>query len=127
MPWHTLRRGGRDTPSPIVFGNHILVCDMSGIATCYDAKSGKALWSERLPGAYSASPIAAGGLAYFLNEAGKTVVIEPGPALKIVAENDLPAARSEIFRASITPLRGQLLVRSTSVLYCVGPGGRSSR
>ena len=61
----------------------------------------------------------AGGLVYFVNENGKTVVIEPGPALKIVAENDLPAAADEIFRASLTPDNGRLLIRSTSVLYCV--------
>ena len=120
MPWHTLRRGGRDTPSPIAIGNYVIVCDMSGIAACYDARDGRILWTERLPGKYSGSPIAAGGLVYFLNEAGKTIVIEPGPALKIVAENDLPAARDEIFRASLTPSGGQWFVRSTTVLYCVG-------
>ena len=127
MPWHTRRTGGRDCPSPIAIGNYILVCDMAGIAACYDAKNGRVLWSERLPGKYSASPIAAGGNAYLLNESGKTLVLEPGPTLKIVAESDLPAGRSEIFRASLTPCRGQLFARSTSVLYCIGPGGRSSR
>jgi hypothetical protein len=66
------------------------------------------------------SPIAAGGQAFFLNEAGRTVVIEPGPALNIVAENALPASRDEIFRASLTPLDGQWFIRSTTTLYCVG-------
>ncbi len=47
-------------------------------------------------------------------------MIEPGPALKIVAENDLPAGRDEIFRASLTPSAGQWFARSTSVLYCIG-------
>ena len=119
MAWHTPRKGGRDCPSPIVVGNFIIVCDMSGIATCYGAEDGRIHWKERIPGKYSASPIAAGGLVYFVNENGKTVVIEPGPALKVVAENDLPAAADEIFRASLTPDNGRLLIRSTSVLYCV--------
>jgi hypothetical protein len=37
-----------------------------------------------------------------------------------VAENNLPAGKDEIFRASLAPLGGQLFIRSTSVLYCVG-------
>jgi len=120
MAWHTPRNGGRDCPSPIALGKFIIVCDMGGVATCYDAADGHIYWKERLPGKYSGSPIAAGGLVYLLNEAGKTVVIEPGESLKIVAENDLPAGKDEIFRASPTPLGGQLFLRSTTVLYCVG-------
>lgn len=120
MAWHTPRKGGRDCPSPIVGGNFIIVCDMAGIATCYDAVDGHIYWKERLTGKFSGSPIAASGLVYFVNEAGKTIVIDPGPALKIVAENDLPAEASEIFRASPTPCQGQIFIRSTSVLYCIG-------
>jgi outer membrane protein assembly factor BamB len=120
MAWHTPRRGGRDCPSPIAVGKFVIVCDMGGVATCYDAADGHIYWKERLPGKYSGSPIAANGLVYLTNEDGKTVVIEPGESLKIVAENELPASRSEIFRASPTPLGGQLFLRSTNVLYCIG-------
>ena len=51
--------------------------NMGGIGTCYDAKTGKELWQERLGGNYAASPVVAGGLVYIQNEAGQTVVIEP--------------------------------------------------
>ena len=40
MPWHTPRKGGRDSPSPIVVGKYVIVCDMGGIVTCYDAADG---------------------------------------------------------------------------------------
>jgi outer membrane protein assembly factor BamB len=93
---------------------------MDGTATCYSAKDGHIYWKERLEGKYSGSPIAAGGLIYFLNEEGKTTVIKPGPKLEVVAENQLPATKDEIFRASLTPLNGQLFARSTTVLYCIG-------
>ncbi len=111
---------GRDCPSPIVVGNFIIVCNMAGIATCYDAIDGHVYWTERISGAYSASPIAANGLVYFINEEGVTRVIEPGPTLKVVAENALPASGDEIFRASISPANGKLFIRSTTVLYCIG-------
>ena len=66
---------------------------LSGIATCYDAKTGKEHWKERLGGQFSSSPIAIGGLVFYQSEAGETVVIEPGPALRIVARNSLGAER----------------------------------
>ena len=120
MAWHTPRQGGRDCPSPIVVGEFIIVCDMSGIATCYDAADGHVYWKNRLNGKFSGSPIAAGGLVYLLNEAGKTVVIKPGPTFEVVAENELSAGKEEIFRASPAPCNGQIFLRSTSVLYCIG-------
>jgi outer membrane protein assembly factor BamB len=120
MPWHTPRKSGRDCSSPIVIGNYIIVTSLDGIATCYDSADGHVYWKERIAGKFSASPIAANGLAYYLNENGKTFVIEPGDALKIVAENDITGAKDEIFRSSLTPSLGQLFVRSTTVLYCVG-------
>jgi len=93
---------------------------MDGVATCYDATDGKQLWVERLGGNFTSSPIAANGLAYHQSDEGETVVIKPGPKLDIVARNTLPAAKDEIFRASLTPSRGQMFSRSTKVLYCLG-------
>jgi outer membrane protein assembly factor BamB len=120
MAWHTPRKGGRDCPSPIVVGKFAIVFDMKGVATCYDTVDGHEYWKERIGGNFSASPIAAEGLAYFVSEDGRTVVIKPGEKLEIVAENKLPCGDEEIFRASPTPSNGQLLIRSTQVLYAIG-------
>ncbi|MBM3996110.1 MAG: hypothetical protein FJ303_18465 [Planctomycetes bacterium] len=120
VQWHTPRKGGRDQPSPIVMGKFLLTADMTGIATCYDADNGKVIWKDRLPdGQYTASPFAAGGLVYFINEAGKTIVVEPGPKLKVVATNVLNT-KGEIFRASLTPAHGRIYARSQTHLYCIG-------
>ena len=48
MAWHTPRSGGRDCPSPIVVGQFIIVCDMAGIVTCYDAADGH-IWPVTQP------------------------------------------------------------------------------
>ncbi|HMC11241.1 MAG TPA: PQQ-binding-like beta-propeller repeat protein [Pirellulaceae bacterium] len=120
MIWHTPRRGARDTPSAIVVGDYIIATDMEGVFTCYSAKDGHIYWKDRIEAKYSGSPMAANGLVYFLNEDGKTIVIKPGPALEVVAENPLMAGKDEIFRASLTPCDGQFFARSTTVLYCIG-------
>ena len=119
--WRTVRRGTRDLPSPIVVGDHLcVVSHRPGIVTCYDVKTGKELDKKRLDGNVSASPIAAGGLIYVPNESGEVFVIRPGNELEIVARNVAGDHGDEIFRASITPCGGQLLIRSDKVLYCVG-------
>ncbi len=120
MAWHTARKNGRDQPSPILIGDYLLVTSMGGIATTYEAGTGKVIWTgERLKGAFSSSPIGAGGLAYFQNEAGETSVIEPGKALKVAATNNL-GTTGEVFRASLTPCDGKLYTRSDKALYCIG-------
>ena len=120
MAWHTPRKGGRDIPSPIVIGEYVIVVDMKGVATCYNSVSGEQLWKERIGANFSSSPIAAGGLAYFQDEAGATVVIKPGPKLDVVAQNTVGGGSDELFRASLTPCAGQIYSRSDKVLYCVG-------
>jgi outer membrane protein assembly factor BamB len=107
-----------------VVGDYVIVSTLSGIATCYDAKSGKEYWKERLGGQFSSSPIAIGSLAYYQNEAGETVVIEPGPTLRVIARNSLGAGPGEIFRASLTPLGGRIYSRSDTCLYCIGGKAR---
>lgn len=120
MAWHTPRKAGRDLPSPIVIGKHVMVVSLAGMAVCYDAENGHSLWQERLGGNFSASPIAAAGLAYFLSEDGSVVVVEPGPRLKQIARNQIAVEGDEVFRASLAPCEGQLFLRSDRALYCIG-------
>jgi outer membrane protein assembly factor BamB len=118
--WRTPRMGGRDLPSPIVVGNFLLIARLRpGVVTCYDVTSGTEVWTERMEGGFSSSPIVAGGLVYATNESGTTYVIKPGPKPDVVATNFLGQGDEEIFRASPTPFDGHLLIRSDRVLYCV--------
>ena len=92
---------------------------MKGIATCYDCQTGKELWKERICDAIASSPIAAGGLAYFLDQQGNTVVLKPGPKLDVVARNTLGNSGGEMFRASLTPVGDKFIARSNTALYCI--------
>lgn len=118
--WHTPRKTRRDQPSPIVVGSYLLVADMDGITTCYNSGSGKVLWKERLRGReFTASPFAANGLVYFMDDLGETTVIEPGPTLKVIAENSVGGTKTDYFRASPAPAAGQIFIRSRTHLYCI--------
>ncbi|MDA1018559.1 MAG: PQQ-binding-like beta-propeller repeat protein [Planctomycetota bacterium] len=119
--WRTPRKAGRDLPSPIVVGKYLLVVSRQpGLATCYDAATGKELDKIRLEGTFSASPISANGLVYIPSEAGDVYVLKPGKKLELIETNRLSVGEDEIFRSSITPNRSELLIRSDRVLYCVG-------
>ncbi len=118
--WNTKRRAGRDLPSPVVIGDYVLGCSMAGVLVCYRATDGEELWKERIGPKFSASPLVAEGHAYFQNEEGGTVVIEPGPELKIVAESKLDSESDELFRSQIVPSQGKLFIRSNKFLYCIG-------
>jgi outer membrane protein assembly factor BamB len=89
-----------------------LVSDQ-GIASCLDARSGKVHWQKRVGGAYSASPILAGGKVYFLDEDGTTTVVEATRQFKQVARNAL----GEKALASPAAADGALFVRTEHHLY----------
>jgi outer membrane protein assembly factor BamB len=121
MAWHTPRKGGRDLPSPVLVDECLVVINMGGIVTGYEAHEGEELWKERLGGTYSSSPVAAAGLVYALAENGEVNVIRPGNKFELVARNRLGESNDEVFRSSIAISDGQLLIRSDRRLYCVGP------
>ena len=120
MEWHTDRRGGRDLPSPVLVDDCLVVVNMTGIVTGYDAKTGRELWKERLGGNYSGSPVVAGGLVYLLAENGDVNVIDAGERFELIARNSIAQNSDEVFRSSIAISDGQLLIRSDQRLYCVG-------
>ena len=123
MAWHTKRRGGRDLPSPVVVDGYLFVVSMSGTATCYDAKSGKVHWEEKLgvKGEFASAPLVVKGHIFIQNVyGGGTLVIKPANKLEIVSNNSVGAEMSEIFRATLAPIKGQIFARSLSTLYCIG-------
>jgi len=122
MVWHAARKGGRDLPSPVVVDDYLFVVSMSGMASCYDAVTGKVYWTESLGkgNQFAAAPLVANGLIYIQTvEKGTTYVIKPGKKLQIVSVNDLGGSEDEIFRATLAPIQGRIFARSQSRVYCI--------
>lgn len=110
-----LRRGAPLNPSPLLVGDELYLVSDQGLASCVDARTGKVHWQERLPGAYSASPLYANGLIYFLNETGQATVIRAARTFEIVARNKI----NERSLASFAAAEGQLLLRGEDALYSI--------
>jgi outer membrane protein assembly factor BamB len=109
----TLKRSVPLTPSPLLVGEELYLVSDNGIASCLDAKSGKAHWQQRLGGNHSASPIFADGRIYFLSEEGESIVIEPGKTFKKLASNQLNGHTL----SSMAVSDKAIFVRSASHLY----------
>jgi outer membrane protein assembly factor BamB len=105
-----------DTPCPVIAGDALFFVADNGMAQCVSAATGEKRWKERLPGDYKASPIAADGRIYFLNEAGLCTVVEAGSVFVKLAENKL----DEPTIASPAVSGGRIYLRGQKNLYCIG-------
>lgn len=100
-------------PSPVVVGNEIYYVTDQGVATCANAQNGEVIWTHRLGGNYSASPLAAAGRIYFSSREGDTTVIQPGKEYTELAINKLEGQHM----ASPAVLEDALLLRTSTHLY----------
>jgi outer membrane protein assembly factor BamB len=112
------KQAGPYNPSPIVYGDYLYVLYDRGLLGCFDVRTGKEMYKERIgPGAtaFTASPWATGGKLFCLSEDGDTFVIEAGAKFKRVGKNSL----GEMCMATPALAQGNLLIRTQSKLYCL--------
>jgi outer membrane protein assembly factor BamB len=112
----TANKGVPSRPSLLLHAGLLYMISDQGIATCVEAATGKVVWSERLDGEFSASPVLAGGHIYCCNQIGKTFVLAPGRTFTVVAENRLDSG----FMASPAVVGANLYVRTKTHLYGLG-------
>src|SRR4029079_7204159 len=113
--WRDIK-GASYVPSPIAQDHHFFIVSDNGIATCFEAKTGKKAWKERLGRRHSASAVEAGGNVYFLDDDGTTWVVKGDDEYERVAENALGEAAC----ASPAVSRGQIFIRTVGHLWCIG-------
>jgi outer membrane protein assembly factor BamB len=116
VAWRT-KRGVTYVPSPLYHDGRLYVVNDGGVATCFDANTGKEVWTERLEGGdVTSSPVLVGDKLYVTNEAGRTYILKAGPKFEQVAANDV----GEKVLATPAIVGGRIYLRTTSNLYCIG-------
>jgi outer membrane protein assembly factor BamB len=115
------KRGVPKKPSLTIVGDLLFGIDDAGIATCWEAKTGEVLWSERIGGNYSAAPLAAEGRVYFSSEEGRTTVVAAARAFTKLAVNQL----EDGFMASPAVSDRALVLRTRTHLYRIEEGSRA--
>ncbi len=117
IAWSKMR-GGPYMPTPICYHGYLYCCVNAGILACYEARTGKLMYRERLGGTngYTASPVAADGRLYFTGEDGKVQVVQAGPAYKLLTVSDL----GEMCLATPAICDGRIIYRTEKHVVGIG-------
>jgi outer membrane protein assembly factor BamB len=118
-----VKRVSADVPTPAFYeGDFFVLNDLRRHLSRVDPKTGEPKWTVEVPGRakYEASPLVADDKVYLINHAGHVVVLnaDNGDVIFETTMDD-PEAR-EVVRASIVASDGQLFIRTTRQLFCVG-------
>jgi outer membrane protein assembly factor BamB len=114
-------RDGAYMSTPIVYGDYLYNCRVNGVLICYEARSGKRIYQERLGAGttgFSASPVAGDGKIYFSSEDGDIYVVKAGPAFEVLSRN----AMGEVCMASPAISEGVIYFRTRSHVVAVSAG-----
>jgi outer membrane protein assembly factor BamB len=108
-------------PSPLLHGDYLyMINDIISVVRCFDARTGKMLYAERLgqvvKHGFSASPVMVNGKVFFTNDEGETFVLKAGPKFELLHVNQL----HETTLASPALLDGRWYWRTQRHLYCIG-------
>jgi outer membrane protein assembly factor BamB len=105
--------------SPVYYQGRLYTVKNGGLASCYEAKTGRVLYQDERLGAggdYYASLVAGGGRIYAASQGGIVTVWQAGDELKILARDDL----GEQVMATPAAVGNALYVRTAGHLYAFG-------
>ncbi len=111
LAWFRQREGSY-LQTPLVYGDHLYVCQNNGVLACFEARTGKRLYKKRLGSrsrsGFSASAVAADGKVYYTRENGEVFVLKAGPEFEVLATNHM----GEVCMATPALCRGTLFIRT---------------
>jgi outer membrane protein assembly factor BamB len=104
--------------SPVAYRGRVY--NVGGVGVdCLDGNTGESLWKQRVKGKqFWASPVAADGKLYVVEEEGLTTVIQLGDKPQVLATNPI----GETILATPSVAGGCLYLRSDQHLFCIGKG-----
>ena len=118
IAWFTPRDGAY-MQTPLVYGDYLYVCRDTGVVGCYEAKTGKRVYNERLGtgrGGFTASSVAGDGKLYFTSEDGDIYVVQAGAEFKLLSTNPM----DEVCMATPAISNGALFYRTQGHLVAIG-------
>lgn len=102
-------------PTPVAYKGHVFLWDDNGVVSCVEAKSGRNVWTKRVGGNFSGSPVCIDGKLYAMNEKGEVVVIAASPRFKSYGKTPL----GDFSHATPAVAGGRLYLRTFHHLYCL--------
>lgn len=115
-------------PSTLLYRDKLYVLLDRGMLSAYDEKTGRVFFErERIPqgGGFTASPWAANGNIFCLNEDGVTFVFRANEKFELLHANRL--ADDDMGMATPAIVGGRLLIRTSARLYCIARGSMTNQ
>jgi outer membrane protein assembly factor BamB len=110
-------------PCLLAYGDYLYgVLDKTGFVSCYRASTGEEMWSERLAGKFTASPILVDGKIYAVADDGSAYVFEAAPKFKLLAKSTI----GEPVSSTPAVADNHLFIRGREHLFCIGKVGNKS-
>ena len=112
----------------VIFRGHIYLVNTAGIAECFELKSGKTIWTERLTstggsGGSWSSPVLVGDRLYVPNLHADVFILKANPKFELLAVNSIGG---EPMSASLAVAEGNIFLRTDKNLWCIGMVGDTS-
>jgi outer membrane protein assembly factor BamB len=111
-----------DVPTPLFYEGRFYVLNGDRRKLVCVEPSGKIVWTGDLPGRaiFQASPTGADGKIYLMNFAGDVFVVQAGGTEFKLLHTAAMGDNENTLRASIPISHGQLFIRTSKHLYCLG-------
>lgn len=106
-------------PTPVAWEGHLFLWSDHGVVSCLEPETGKEVWTKRVGGDFSASPLCAGGMLFNVDEAGDVVALSASADFKLLGK--LPLGDPSHSTPAIA--NGRFYFRTFHHLACVA--GRS--
>jgi outer membrane protein assembly factor BamB len=116
--WHHPQKNDQRIGSPVIVGDHAYILNESGMAQCFELRTGKDVWDKQRVGGKSWSAmVAADGRLYVGSHAGDVFVLAASPKFDLMATNRL--GPQEKMLASVAVADGELFLRTYRHLWCI--------
>tara|TARA_R110002095_G_scaffold212737_1_gene202451 strand:+ start:5042 stop:6307 length:1266 start_codon:yes stop_codon:yes gene_type:complete len=102
-------------PTPIVYEGHLYLWGDGGVVSCVDLATQKNVWTERVDGGYSSSPVCVNGVLYCMSETGEVAMIDASPTFKSYGKVEL----NDPSHATVVVANGRMFLRTFRNLYCL--------
>jgi outer membrane protein assembly factor BamB len=112
-------RGGNYMQTPLVVGDLLYGCNDAGVLSCWDARTGRNFFKERIGGGgqgFTPSIVAADGKVYVTSETGNVYVVPVGEKFSVLATNNL----GDLCMATPAISEGTIFFRTRQSLIAVG-------
>ena len=113
---YSIARNANYVPTPVAVNGLLFTFSDRGIACCFELKTGKLKWRERVSAGFSGSAVANRSHVYCIDEMGVCHVLKASDKFEHVSKNEL----GEASRATPAIIGNQLLLRTNEHLICIG-------